>query len=86
MFKVYSIYDSKANAFNQPFFCLNNEVAKRTVAKAVLDGEYDIKLFKEDYSLFEFGTWDPQLGKFDMRDAGENLGLIAAIVGRFMER
>lgn len=78
MLKIFSIYDSKANAFMQPFFSPNVSVAKRTVMRALMDPDSDFGKFKEDFSLFEFGEWDPMIGKFDMRDAGENHGLLSS--------
>lgn len=79
MLKVFSIFDSKANAFMQPFFCANVAVAKRMCARSVMNQESDFWYFKEDYSLFELGSWDPDLGKFDLLSAPENLGLLATM-------
>lgn len=63
IFKMFSIFDSKASAFMLPFYAANVAVAKRNVMRAVEDESTDFSKFPEDYSLFEVGEWDGDEGK-----------------------
>lgn len=60
---IFSIYDSKAAAYLQPFFSNNVETAKREFTTAV-NGEGQFNKFAEDYSMFLLGTFDQDEGKF----------------------
>lgn len=73
--KVYSVFDSKATAFLQPFFAVNRAVALRSFARAVNEEGSDFHLYAGDYTLFELGEWDQMSGKFVAGDVMENLGI-----------
>lgn len=73
--RVYSIFDSKAIAFLQPFFCVNNAVAIRNFTKAVQDERSDFHRFAPDYTLFCIGEWDQFTGEFKNLEAKEALGV-----------
>lgn len=61
----FSIFDSKAQAYLQPFFSLNRETATREFTTAILkDGNFGN--FAEDYAMFELGTFDQQTGKSEL--------------------
>lgn len=72
---IFSVYDSKANAFLQPFFCVNRAVALRSFMQAAQDERHDFHRFAADFALFEIGEWDPVSGKFECFEKFENLGL-----------
>lgn len=71
---VYAIFDSKAQAYLQPFFAVNNEVAKRTFEAATSDDKSTFGLFPGDYTLFKVAVWDNESGAIDKVQAYENLG------------
>jgi len=56
-FKVYVIMDEVAKEFSIPFFVKNKEVAMRQYFNLVKDLNVD------DYSLYEIGEFDTELGK-----------------------
>lgn len=61
----FSIFDSKAQAYLQPFFSINRETAVREFTKAVQsDGNFS--QFSEDYAMFELGTFDQNTGKSEL--------------------
>lgn len=60
--KVFSIYDSKAKAWLQPFFATNAAVAVRMFERAVNDTSSDFNRFAGDYTLFEVGSWSEDDG------------------------
>lgn len=72
---VFSIYDSKADAFLTPMFFRNRGVALRSFMSAVQDEGSDFHRYASDYTLFEIGTWDDDKGVFCLFEAKVNLGL-----------
>lgn len=66
--KVYSIYDSKAEAYLQPFFCVNNNVAMRHFRAAVNDPSHDFGKYSSDFTLFLIGEWDQWEAKLSSYD------------------
>lgn len=60
--KIFTIYDSKANSFLQPFYCPNQSVAIRHFAHAANDPSTDIGRYPEDFNLHEIGTFDTDSG------------------------
>ncbi len=65
---IFSIFDSKAQAYLQPFFSNNVETAKREFATAV-NGEGQFNKYTEDYSMFLLGTFDQDDGTFILESA-----------------
>lgn len=76
IFKLFSLYDAKADAFMQPFFQPNLAVAKRAVARSASDPNSDMCAYIDDYTLFELGEWEPDSGKLRVLDAPFNHGSI----------
>lgn len=60
--QIYSMYDSKACAFIQPFFSRTEGVAVRQLSQAINDGKHDFCIHAEDYTLFHLGSWDEVSG------------------------
>ena len=56
--EIFTIHDSKAEAFLPPFFQPNKSVAQRMFFNAVADTATDFSRFPEDYTLFSIGTFD----------------------------
>ncbi len=83
---VFCVYDSKAEAFLQPFFCSNEAVALRTFAFACQDSSSDFHRFSGDYSLFLLGEWDAKLGQLKVYEAKKNMGLASQFVNLDLER
>ncbi len=59
---MYSVWDSKADAYIQPFFATNDKVALRMFQNACDDSAHDFSRHSEDYTLFRIGTFDQQKG------------------------
>lgn len=62
--KVYSIYDSKSQVYNTPFFQVNEQVALRTSVNLVCDPKTAVSRNPEDFTLFEIGEYDDGTGTF----------------------
>jgi len=71
---VFAVYDSKTDAFMNPFVMTSAPQALRSFTKAALDEEHDFHLYGGDYTLFELGGWDPQKGVVWMHEHRINHG------------
>lgn len=56
--KIFAVFDSKADAFNSPFFIMNEGQAIRGFTDAVNDKNNPIGQHPEDYSLFRIGDYN----------------------------
>lgn len=74
MLQIYSVYDSKAQGFLQPFFALADGVAIRMFQQACNDQEHNFSIWAEDYTLFQIGRWDEKTGTMHAAEMNINLG------------
>lgn len=73
--KVFAIYDSKAEAYLQPFFAKTSGLAVRMFMQAANDEGSDFSRFAADYTLFEIGEFSEDSGLFESHEAFRSLGL-----------
>lgn len=73
--KIFSIYDTKAEAYLQPFFLKTTAIAIREIETAVNNPEHQFGKYPQDYVLFELGTWDEEKGQCEMLSAPLSLGV-----------
>lgn len=59
---LFSVYDSKAGVFSQPFVQANVDVAKRAFRSAAVTPGHHISDFPDDMSLIEIGVFDDATG------------------------
>lgn len=59
---MFSIWDSKAEAYMQPFFAMNVAVAVRMWQEACQDEGSQFWRHSEDYTLFRVGSFDQAKG------------------------
>ncbi len=78
--KVFSIYDSKADSFLQPFFVPNRAMALRSFASACQEERSDFNRYSGDYTLFEIGDWESEKGIWVEYEAKINLGLASQYI------
>ena len=76
--QVFSVFDSKAGSFAQPFFSHTLVTGKRAFADACADPSTMLSRHPSDFALFHLGSFDDQSGFFDALVAPDNLGLAAA--------
>ena len=55
--KVFSVYDKKAQSYNTPFFCPNDDLAKRSFVDLCRDERTVIARNPEDFDLFCLGSF-----------------------------
>lgn len=75
LLKVFCIYDSKAEAYLQPFFMMARGEAVRAFQTAVNDPQTNFCKHPSDYTLFEIGTFDQSSGNVAPYEAKVSLGL-----------
>lgn len=62
MIMMYTIFDSKAEAYMNPFFAPTRGVAHRMFEQAVRNEKSDFARHAEDYSMWEIGFFNPKTG------------------------
>lgn len=78
--RIFSVFDSKAEAFLQPFFSPTAETALRSFKKAVNE---DTSVWGDnpgDFTLFEIGDWDEHDGTLLPKEAKKNLGCAVTMI------
>lgn len=74
--KVFSIYDSKADAYNQPFYQKTTGMAIRALEDELHNENSQLNKHSSDFTLFEIGVWDESKGVLEMYSTKKNLGVI----------
>lgn len=75
MLRMFTVYDSKSEAFLKPFYELATGAAVRSFETAANKEGHDFHRHGADYTLFELGTFDPGTAKFEILETPINLGL-----------
>ncbi len=73
--KIFTVYDSKAEAYLQPFFMPSAGVAMRAFGDLVNDMATQFYKHSADYTLFEIGSFDDQNAELSHLEAFINLGV-----------
>lgn len=71
--KVYNVFDTKAKAFLEPFYTINDDTAMRVMVNCLRDVDHPFCKNPEDYQLFSLGEFDDTTGMFKMLDAPEHM-------------
>lgn len=72
--KIFTVYDSKADAFLPPFFAQATGVALRMFEESISDPQHQFAKHAGDYTLFELGSFDQATGNITTLKAHLNLG------------
>lgn len=72
--KIFTVYDSKAEAYLQPFFAKTHGLAIRQFQQAVNTADHQFHNYAEDYTLFVIGMWDENNCLIEMLTCPETLG------------
>lgn len=73
--KVFSIYDSKAEIFRQPFMSPTAGTAIRDFELAVNEKDSMLNKYPADYTLFEIGVWDDNNCEYIIHESKVSLGM-----------
>lgn len=82
LLKIFSIYDTKAEAYNQPFFMTTIGQATRAFADEANNPNSNLSKHPEDYTLFEIGVFDDEDASVSMLVAPKSLGTALEHVSR----
>lgn len=74
-FKVYTVYDSKVEAYMSPFVMRSKGEAVRAFSDTVNEENSQFNKHPEDFTLFEIGEWNEKSGVLEMYAAKASLGL-----------
>jgi hypothetical protein len=72
---LFSVYDSKARAYGNPFVAPRQEMAVRDFTQAVRDPSTQLNKFPEDFTLVEIGQFDDENCCFELHKNPIPLGL-----------
>ncbi|QXP08141.1 MAG: nonstructural protein [Arizlama microvirus] len=61
--KVFSVYDSKVEAYKQPFFMSTKGEAVRGILEVLDRQDHPFAKYPADFTLFELGEYDDANGK-----------------------
>ena len=73
--KVFTVYDSKAEAYMQPFFSPTTGLAIRSFSEVANNKDHAFSKYPEDYTLFEIGEFNDIDGSIKMLDAKKSIGI-----------
>lgn len=71
----FSVFDTKAKVFSNPFVSVNNATALRDFERVCNDRNSDIFTFAEDYSLYQLGSFDDGTGLITVNSQPMLLGM-----------
>lgn len=72
--KVFTVYDSKAEAYLQPFFMRSMGEALRGFQEVCNDPQSNLCKYPGDFTLFEIGSYDEESGRLESLKAFVSLG------------
>lgn len=64
-FEIFTVYDSKAEAYSRPMFFESKGVSIRSFMDTLKNSEHPFAQHPEDFTLFHLGTWEDQRGQFE---------------------
>lgn len=73
--KIYTVYDSKGEAFLQPFYQQSKGHAVRSFTDSVNEPNHPFNKYPEDFTLFELGTFNDFNATFDLHSTPVSIGL-----------
>lgn len=81
MQKVFRVYDSKAEAYLQPFMAMATGAGIRAFIEAAETENHQFSKHSEDYTLFEVGVDDEISGVTEYYEAKKALGTAQELAG-----
>ena len=78
---MFTVRDDKAEAYFQPFFVTNENLAIRAMKDCIADDNHQFSKHTEDFSLYALGTYDDSQGKFELLDKPTHLANLIDLKG-----
>ena len=78
LMRMYSLYDSKTEAYIPPFYSKAKGDAIRQITQVINDAnsKHDFAKYPEDFTLFELGVFDDSTGIITPHMVNENMGCL----------
>jgi len=77
---IFSIYDSKIEAYLPPFFMQTKAASIRAITDTMQDQQHPFSKHPEDYTLFFLGTYDDNNSKFDIEITPQSLAVMIELI------
>lgn len=71
---MFTVYDSKAETYLNPFYMKNKGEALRAWTETVNDNQSTMSKYPADFTLFLIGEYNPDTAQISMLDAKETIG------------
>jgi len=71
---AYSVHDSAAEAYLEPFYARTDAEAVRRFASAASKEDHQFHQHGGDFTLFRVGEWDEKAGRLVPAEVNKNLG------------
>lgn len=71
--QVYTIHDSKGDAYSAPFHQFNEQLARRSFEAETMNPNSMISKFPEDFDLYHLGTFDIRTAKYELFDTPKHV-------------
>ncbi len=78
--QIFSVYDSKVEAYLQPFFMPTKGAAMRAIADTLTIVDHQFAKHPEDYTLFHLGSFDDAKAFFEMRSTPLSLAVLHELI------
>lgn len=78
--KIFSIRDSKAESYLQPFFSPNVATAIRAVSQAANEPGHNFNNYAQDYDLYQVASFDEMTGKIAGLDSPQHVVKLVDII------
>lgn len=82
LFAMFTVYDSKAQAFLPPWIMTQTTMAQRAFSDCANSKDHQFGTHPEDYTLFQLGMWDDETGVLDQLPSPRSLGLALEYIKR----
>lgn len=73
LFNVYTLYDVKAQQYNQPFYFPNHALARRATSELVIDLTTTVGRHPADFKLYYLGHYHDDTGAFELLPVMEHI-------------
>jgi len=84
--QLFTVFDSAANAWLEPFFAPTLEVGLRMFREICNKPDHQFAKYPEDYTLFHIGSFSQASGVLEPLDTPHSLGVAITFIDRKIDR
>ncbi len=79
--RIFTVYDSKIEAFMSPFYSRTMQQALRSFTDTCKSADHAFNKHPEDYTLFELGSFDDNTAKFEIHETPISIAIAIEVIG-----